>query len=56
MKKFLFSLFVWIFGLIEGLFLYNIGFSWRTWQFYVIVVLVAIAIGFVARKIDKQSE
>lgn len=50
--KFWFVFLVWLFSIVEGVGLALIGFTWRTWQFYAIIIPVAIVIGLTSRAVD----
>ena len=51
--KFWFVFLVWLFSIVEGVGLALIGFTWRTWQFYAIIIPVAIVIGLTSRAVDE---
>lgn len=53
--KFWFIFWVWLFSIAGGVGLALIGFTYRTWQFYAVIIPVAIIIGLTSRAVDKSQ-
>ena len=53
--KFWFIFWVWLFSIAEGVGLALIGFTYRTWQFYAVIIPVTIIIGLTSRAVDKSQ-
>lgn len=52
--KFWFIFLVGLFGIAEGVGLALIGFTYKTWQFYAVIILVAIIIRLTSRALNKS--